>query len=370
MGEARHGLALPLVVLQARPRLLAGGMVPETPPGGCGAGPCALGLTNVRAGGAVAVPRRCRGACDQAAIGHTSLHPGTAHPSMHRIQEDQSQDCAKPGARWPPGQRRGMVWRCRVDEGALQVVEDLVGVAHEPAVYLTTLVHGRLGTPRRDASPVRLISQLRAKLGPMVLAGGLLKRRAHRGPLARERQAAPEAITGGPPRGGIAVGRREQAATPQHGALLGVDRVVFGLAAVERLHLQRVPEDTGQLCLGAAVGEPGPGQETCDRADPILPIGGHGLEPRLRTGLQVAMPPDRAVLAKDTHVQAARRQIKAAIRFVRRGVESPEVSSSSLGCVPNASSPTAVCRGGGLNTYQPTAADGGPAAVCSSGAKS
>jgi hypothetical protein len=90
------------------------------------------------------------------------------------------------------------------------------------------------------------------------------------------------------------------------------------------------------------------------------------LEQRLRTGVHGAMPQDLAVLAKDTHVQAASMQINAAIRFGLLGVESHEVSSSSLGCLPNASSPTAVCRGGGLNKYQHTAADGGTAARCGS----
>jgi hypothetical protein len=61
------------------------------------------------------------------------------------------------------------------------------------------------------------------------------------------------------------------------------------------------------------------------------------------------MPQDLAVLAEETHVHTASMQINAAIRLVLCGVESPEVSSSSLGCLPNASSPTAVCRGGGLN---------------------
>jgi hypothetical protein len=314
-------------------------------------------MTNVRAGGAVAFPRRCLGACDQAARGHNILHPGKAHHIMPLIPEDQSQDVAKPGDRWPPGPRLGMVWRCRVDDGSLQVVEYLVVGTHEPEVYLKTLVHGRLGKPLRDASPVRLISPLLANLGQMVLAVGLLKMREPRGPFARERHAAPEELTGRPPRGGIDLGRREHPATQQHGDLLGVERVVFGLAAVDRFHLQRVPEDNGHLFRGAEVGEPGPGQETFDRDDQIVPIGCHALENRLRTGVHVALQQDLAVLAKDTHGHAASMQINAARRFVLLGVESHEVSSSSLGCLPNASSPTAVCRGGGLNKYQPPAAD-------------
>ena len=59
------------------------------------------------------------------------------------------------------------------------------------------------------------------------------------------------------------------------------------------------------------------------------PRGGQGREPRLRTGLPVARPPDLAVLAEETHGQAARRPRNAARRVVRCGGASPEVASSS-----------------------------------------
>jgi hypothetical protein len=213
MGDDRQGVARPRCFLQARPILLAGGMVPEKSPGGFGAGPCARGMTKLRAGGAGVFPRRVLGAFDQAARGHTILHPGQAHHIMHLIQADQRQDVAKPGDRWPPVQRLGLVWLGRVDEGSLQGVESLVVVSHEPEVDRKTLWHGRIGKPLRDASPVRLIRQLLAHLGQMVLAVGLLHRREPLGPLAREMQAAPEEITGRPHRGGIDIGLREHPAT-------------------------------------------------------------------------------------------------------------------------------------------------------------
>jgi hypothetical protein len=54
------------------------------------------------------------------------------------------------------------------------------------------------------------------------------------------------ALAFGPPSlGGIDRGLREHAATQQNGDLLGVDIVVFGLAPVDRFHIQRVPEDKG-----------------------------------------------------------------------------------------------------------------------------
>ena len=91
-----------MFVLQARHILLAGGIVPEKQHGGFGEGPFAIGITNFRAGGAVAFPRRFLGAFDQAAIGHKILNPGKAPNIMDLIQEDQRQDFANAGDRLQP----------------------------------------------------------------------------------------------------------------------------------------------------------------------------------------------------------------------------------------------------------------------------
>jgi hypothetical protein len=90
-----------------------------------------------------------------------------------------------------------------------------------------------------------------------------------------------------------------------------------------------MPQDKRNLYAGAEVGEPVPGKDTFDTDDQILTIGGNSLEEHLRTGWHVAMEQDLAVLAQDTHVHAARMEIDPAIHFVRFGVKSPEVSSSS-----------------------------------------
>jgi hypothetical protein len=67
---------------------------------------------------------------------------------------------------------------------------------------------------------------------------------------------------------------------------------------------------------------------------------------------------DLPILLQEAESQATGLPIEAAGKLVWRGGESPAVSSASEECLPNASSPTAVCRGGGLNTYQPVASDG------------
>ena len=94
-----------------------------------------------------------------------------------------------------------------------------------------------------------------------------------------------------------------------------------------------------------------------DRDDEIIPIRGHGPEPRVWTGFHIPVYQNLAGLVQDTDGQRPGVQVDPTRRLMLLGVASPEVSSSSEGWVPNASSPTAVCRGGGLNTYHRAGAD-------------
>ena len=57
-----------------------------------------------------------------------------------------------------------------------------------------------------------------------------------------------------------------------------VDLLVFGLAAVNRLHVERVAQDEGNTFSGAEVGEPVPGEDAFDAEDEILPVGGNGFQ--------------------------------------------------------------------------------------------
>jgi len=46
-----------------------------------------------------------------------------------------------------------------------------------------------------------------------------------------------------------------------------VDRVLCGLAAMDGLHGEGMTEAARERCSGAEVGEPGPGEQACDRDD-------------------------------------------------------------------------------------------------------
>jgi hypothetical protein len=73
-------------------------------------------------------------------------------------------------------------------------------------------------------------------------------------------RAAPEQVAGGPHLCRIDRCLREHAAAEQHRNLLGVDLVVFGLAAMEALHealhIESVAQDKGNALVRTQIGEP------------------------------------------------------------------------------------------------------------------
>jgi hypothetical protein len=159
------------------------------------------------------------------------------------------------------------------------------------------------------------------------LAVGVLDVRQQLRPFPGEIHPTPEQVTGRPHGGGIDVGLREHPPAEQHGNLVGVDLIVFGLAAMDGFHIQRVPEDKRDAFLRIQVREPVPGEDAFDGHDHRFSIGRDGLEKRLRTGFHVPVQHDLAILVQDTDVHAAGVEIDTAVKLVLGGVESPEVSS-------------------------------------------
>jgi hypothetical protein len=88
--------------------------------------------------------------------------------------------------------------------------------------------------------------------------------------------------------GGRDRGLREQATTEQDRKLVGIDTVIFGLAAVDRLHREGLSQDKGHAFLGAEVGELIPHQHACDGHDDPIPVGHDRLQERVWTGFHVA----------------------------------------------------------------------------------
>jgi hypothetical protein len=99
-----------------------------------------------------------------------------------------------------------------------------------------------------------------------------------------------------------------------------------------------------------------PGEEAFDADDKIFAVGSDRLEKRLWAGFHVPVKQDLAGLVQDAKVHGASVQVDPTVKSVLLGVKAHEVSSSSSLVFP-APAYHVVCGGGGLNKYQPPAAD-------------
>jgi hypothetical protein len=119
------------------------------------------------------------------------------------------------------------------------------------------------------------------------------------------------------------------ASPPQElGNFLGIDTIVFGCAAMDGLHGERVPEDESDPFPRTQVSQPRPREETCDRDDKSVTRGGNDLKEGLGVSVVVVMDQALPVVVHDTDVHRPGMQIDATVRLMLFGVESHEVSSS------------------------------------------
>jgi hypothetical protein len=73
-----------------------------------------------------------------------------------------------------------------------------------------------------------------------------------------------------------------------------------------------------------------PGEEAFNRHHQPVARGGHGLEQGVWSGVHVAVQQDIPLLVHDTDIPAAGMPVDTAVKWVRLGRESPEVSSSCV----------------------------------------
>jgi hypothetical protein len=215
-------------------------------------------MAALRARGAVALPRGCRGTRDQAPVGDKRLPAGTALDVLDCRPEHQPQARPKPWPRAPPIARGGVMRLRRFEGRPRAVAEPLVIMAHAGKGHVATVWPRRIGTARGDPVAMRRGGALLAKGGEGILTMGLWDRPEHLCTRAQQGYPTPEQVAGGPPVGRMHVGLGQQAAAAHDGHFLRIDRRVLGRAAVAGLPVERRPEDKRQPLPSAQVGPPGP----------------------------------------------------------------------------------------------------------------
>jgi hypothetical protein len=125
----------------------------------------------------------------------------------------------------------------------------------------------------------------------------MLDMRQEFGAFAHQMGATPEPVAGGAPLGRIDINLRSHSAPQERGHLLGIDLVMFGLAAVDGFHLEGVSQDEGNALLSTQVGEPIPGEDTFHGHHEPLTIGGDSPEEGFGSGFHMAVQHDFTVVA-------------------------------------------------------------------------
>ena len=174
-----------------------------------------MGLAELGACGAQAVPGGCLGTCDQPAIGDNSLDRGKPVESMDVIAPPKAAERAEAGHGVQPIQG-GRVMVCGgVAHGAFDIATPRIVIADARASHCETLGHSRLSQALGDPIAVGVVGHLVADRRQMILAGGMVDVGQELGPLACPRPPAPEPGAGSPQGGRIARGLREHTTAQQ-----------------------------------------------------------------------------------------------------------------------------------------------------------
>src|SRR5262249_51414816 len=103
---------------------------------------------------------------------------------------------------------------------------------------------------------------------------------------------------------------------------------VLGLAAVDRFHVQRVPQNKRNILLGAQIGEPVPSKDAFHANRHVFSVGGYRFKEQLRGTRHVSVQQYLALRIQDTDVHRSGMQIDSAVVSVLLGIKSHDEVSS------------------------------------------
>ena len=131
-----------------------------------------------------------------------------------------------------------------------------------------------------------------------------------------------EEVPGSAHVGGIHIGHWHHAASEEGCYLIGVDLVVFGLAAMNGFHVECMAKDKGDLLISAEISNPVLGEDALNGNDNVLTIGSNGLQKDIRVCLDVTVQEDLSLLIEDAEIHCSCMQIDTAVKLVLMGVKS------------------------------------------------
>jgi hypothetical protein len=144
------------------------------------------------------------------------------------------------------------------DEGEVEVTEPRSRGAEAGEIDGKAFWARGLGKPCRDAVAMGWVGDLLAERRPVIVAGGRWPRGQECTAGACQGPASAPQVLGSAPLGRIDRGLREPPAAPQQGDVMGIHRVVCGLAPRDGLRREGMTEDTWETVVSTAVGPPGP----------------------------------------------------------------------------------------------------------------
>jgi hypothetical protein len=102
-------------------------------------------------------------------------------------------------------------------------------------------------------------------------------------------RASAQQVAGGAHLARIDIRLWEHPAAQEHSDFMGVDRVIFGLAPMDGLHIEGMAEDKRDALFSTEVSKPVPGKHTFGSHDDLIAVRGDSLEKRFGGGLHVTV---------------------------------------------------------------------------------
>ena len=204
-----------------------------------------MGVADFTAGDARAFAGRFPGTLDETTVRGKILYPRKARDIVNFLEEYEAEDLADAGHRLEQIQGMGVMVLGGCDDAEFDVTQQFIIVGDEREIDFDTFLHCRISKTLGDPVTVGFVGDLFANGGQVILAIGILHMGEEFAAFAGQVHAAAQYVAGGAHLGGIHIGLREHATAQQHGDFVGVDLVVFRLAAMDSFHIEGMTQDEG-----------------------------------------------------------------------------------------------------------------------------